>query len=58
MTLLMVPYRLALVPPLRALLLRLYGARIGKRVVLHGRPLLQPVPARSRRAEHRRRVAS
>ena len=35
MTLLMVPYRLALVPPLRALLLRLYGARIGKRVVLH-----------------------
>ena len=35
MTLLMVPYRLALVPQLRALLLRLYGARIGRRVVLH-----------------------
>lgn len=35
MTLLMVPYRLSLVPPLRALLLRLYGARIGRRVVLH-----------------------
>ena len=34
-TLLMVPYRLALVPPLRALLLRLYGARIGRSVVLH-----------------------
>jgi acetyltransferase-like isoleucine patch superfamily enzyme len=35
MTLLMVPYRVALFPPLRALLLRLYGARIGRRVVLH-----------------------
>jgi len=35
MTLAMVPYRLALFPPLRALLLRLYGARIGRRVVLH-----------------------
>jgi len=35
MTLLMAPYRVALVPPLRALLLRLYGARIGKRVVMH-----------------------
>lgn len=34
-TLAMVPYRLALVPPVRSLLLRLYGARIGRRVVLH-----------------------
>jgi maltose O-acetyltransferase len=34
-TLAMVPYRLALFPPLRAALLRLYGARIGRRVVLH-----------------------
>ena len=35
MTLLMVPYRLALAPPLRGLLLRLLGAHIGRRVVLH-----------------------
>lgn len=35
MTLAMLPYRLALFPPPRALLLRLYGARIGRRVVLH-----------------------
>lgn len=35
MTLAMAPYRLALLPPLRTLLLRLYGARIGRRVVLH-----------------------
>lgn len=34
-TLLMVPYRLALVPPVRTALLRLYGATIGRRVVLH-----------------------
>jgi maltose O-acetyltransferase len=34
-TLAMVPYRLALVPPLRRLWLRLLGARIGRRVVLH-----------------------
>jgi maltose O-acetyltransferase len=34
-TLLMVPYRLALFPPLRGALLRLYGARIGRRVILH-----------------------
>ena len=35
MTLAMIPYRMALVPPIRVLLVRLYGARIGKRVVLH-----------------------
>ena len=35
MTLAMLPYRFALFPPVRALLLRLYGARIGRRVVLH-----------------------
>ena len=35
MTLAMLPYRLALFPPVRTLLLRLYGARIGRRVVLH-----------------------
>jgi maltose O-acetyltransferase len=34
-TLAMIPYRLALVPPLRALWLRLLGARIGRRTVLH-----------------------
>ena len=31
----MVPYRLALVPPLRRLWLRLLGARIGARAILH-----------------------
>ena len=31
----MVPYRLALVPPLRAPWLRLLGARVGRRTVLH-----------------------
>jgi maltose O-acetyltransferase len=31
----MIPYRLAPVPPLRALWLRLLGARIGRRTVLH-----------------------
>lgn len=31
----MVPYRLALVPPLRAAWLRLLGARIGPRTILH-----------------------
>jgi len=35
MTLAMVPYRLALVPPLRAGWLRLLGARVGRRVVMH-----------------------
>jgi acetyltransferase-like isoleucine patch superfamily enzyme len=35
MTLAMVPYRLALFPQLRALLLRLLGASIGSRAVLH-----------------------
>jgi maltose O-acetyltransferase len=35
MTLAMIPYRLALVPQLRAPLLRLLGARIGKRAILH-----------------------
>jgi acetyltransferase-like isoleucine patch superfamily enzyme len=35
MTLAMVPYRLALFPPLRTAWLRLLGARIGKRVVMH-----------------------
>jgi maltose O-acetyltransferase len=35
MTLAMVPYRLALVPQLRAPLLRLLGARIGRRAILH-----------------------
>jgi acetyltransferase-like isoleucine patch superfamily enzyme len=35
MTLAMVPYRLALFPPLRTALLRAYGARMGRRVVLH-----------------------
>src|SRR5262247_3808843 len=35
MTLLMVPYRLALISMVRVALLRLYGARIGRRVVLH-----------------------
>jgi acetyltransferase-like isoleucine patch superfamily enzyme len=34
-TLAMLPYRLALVPPLRALWLRLMGARVGKGAVLH-----------------------
>jgi maltose O-acetyltransferase len=34
MTILMVPYRLALFPPIRAALLRLYGARIGRGTVL------------------------
>lgn len=34
-TLAMVPYRLALLPPLRAAFLRLLGARIGRGVVLH-----------------------
>jgi acetyltransferase-like isoleucine patch superfamily enzyme len=34
-TLALVPYRLALVPPLRTLFLRLMGSRIGKRVVVH-----------------------
>ncbi len=34
-TLAMVPYRLALVPQLRAPLLRLLGARIGRRSILH-----------------------
>jgi acetyltransferase-like isoleucine patch superfamily enzyme len=35
MTLAMIPYRCALVPPLRVAWLRLLGARIGARVVLH-----------------------
>jgi maltose O-acetyltransferase len=35
LTLAMVPYRCALLPPLRAAWLRLLGARIGARVVLH-----------------------
>jgi len=35
MTLAMLPYRAALVPPLRSALLRLYGARIGRRCVIH-----------------------
>jgi maltose O-acetyltransferase len=35
MTLAMLPYRLALFPPLRTAWLRLLGARIGARVVLH-----------------------
>jgi len=35
MTMAMLPYRLALVPPLRAGWLRLLGARIGSGVVLH-----------------------
>ena len=34
-TLLMVPYRFALFPPLRALWLRLLGAKIGSRSILH-----------------------
>jgi maltose O-acetyltransferase len=34
-TLALVPYRMALFPPLRAFWLRLLGARIGRRVVLH-----------------------
>ncbi len=34
-TLATVPYRLALFPPVRTALLRLYGARVGRRVVLH-----------------------
>ncbi len=34
-TLAMVPYRLALVPQLRAPLLRLLGARIGRRTIVH-----------------------
>lgn len=36
MTLLMVPYRLALFPPVRTGLLRLYGAEIGRGAVFHG----------------------
>jgi acetyltransferase-like isoleucine patch superfamily enzyme len=35
MTLAMLPYRLALVPPLRTAWLRLLGARIGRRTILH-----------------------
>ena len=35
MTLAMIPYRLALFPPLRTAWLRVLGARIGARVVLH-----------------------
>jgi acetyltransferase-like isoleucine patch superfamily enzyme len=35
MTLAMIPYRMALFPPVRVFLARLYGARIGSRVVLH-----------------------
>lgn len=35
MTLAMIPYRLALFPPVRVMVLRLYGARIGKGVILH-----------------------
>ena len=35
MTLAMVPYRMALFPPLRTGWLRLLGARIGRRVVMH-----------------------
>ena len=31
----MVPYRAALFPPIRSFLLRLYGAKIGRRAVLH-----------------------
>jgi acetyltransferase-like isoleucine patch superfamily enzyme len=34
-TLAMLPYRAALVPPLRALWLRLLGARVGARTILH-----------------------
>ena len=34
-TLAMVPYRLALFPPLRAAWLRLLGARIGRRTIVH-----------------------
>jgi acetyltransferase-like isoleucine patch superfamily enzyme len=34
-TLALVPYRLALFPPLRAAWLRLLGARIGRRTILH-----------------------
>jgi acetyltransferase-like isoleucine patch superfamily enzyme len=34
-TLALLPYRIALFPPLRALWLRLLGARIGRRVVAH-----------------------
>ena len=34
-TLAMAPYRVALFPPVRALWLRLLGARIGKRAILH-----------------------
>src|SRR6266446_8260105 len=35
MTLAMIPYRLALVPPVRSLWLRLLGARIGRGAILH-----------------------
>ena len=35
MTLAMAPYRLALFPPLRTAWLRMLGARIGRRVVMH-----------------------
>jgi acetyltransferase-like isoleucine patch superfamily enzyme len=35
MTLAMIPYRMALFPPLRGALLRLFGATLGRRVVLH-----------------------
>ena len=34
-TLAMLPYRIALFPPVRSALLRLYGARVGRRAVLH-----------------------
>jgi maltose O-acetyltransferase len=34
-TLAMIPYRIALFPPVRSGLLRLYGTRVGRRTVLH-----------------------
>lgn len=35
MSVAMIPYRLALFPPVRTALLRLYGARIGRGVIVH-----------------------
>ncbi len=35
MSVAMIPYRLALFPPVRTTLLRLYGARIGRGVIVH-----------------------
>ena len=55
-TLAMVPYRLALFPQLRAPWLRLLGARIGRRTVLHDVRFFNLYRRGPRRARDRRRV--